>query len=47
MTEETTYKASFPVQKGQTVSMCQPQGWVGGFKVYSSFFKAVEGPSCT
>lgn len=47
VTEETTYTASFPVGMDQTISMCQPQGWVGDFKVYSSFFKAVEGESCT
>merc|ERR1712038_1465372 len=46
VTEETTYKATFPVAMGKTISMCQPQGWVGNFKVYSSFFKAVEGTSC-
>merc|ERR1712038_45618 len=27
--EETSYKAKFPVAMGKTISMCQPQGWVG------------------
>jgi len=41
-----TLEVSIEVEPGQVSTVCQPQGQVGNFVIYSSTFKRVSGYSC-
>lgn len=41
-----THEVSIEVEPGQVSTVCQPQGQVGNFVIYSSTFKRVSGYSC-